>query len=65
MKNVKNPQDIFNLSFMKNFIVLIFVSICSLTLNAQRNNAADKLYRNFAYLDAAKLYIKTSYIGKK
>ncbi|MBP0905093.1 OmpA family protein [Mariniflexile gromovii] len=41
---------------MKNYILLIFVSICSLTLNAQRNNAADKLYRNFAYMDAAKLY---------
>ena len=58
MKNVKNLQDIFNPSPMKNFTLLIFVTLCSFTLHAQRNRAADKLYRNFAYLEAAKMYME-------
>ncbi|MDO7172298.1 OmpA family protein [Mariniflexile sp. AS56] len=43
---------------MKHIILFIFISIYSFSVNAQKNNAADKLYKNFAYLDAAKLYKK-------
>lgn len=41
---------------MKKFIILVFVSIFSFAVSAQRNRTADKLYRNFAYLEAAQLY---------
>ncbi|NNL81927.1 MAG: hypothetical protein HKP28_00965, partial [Winogradskyella sp.] len=41
---------------MKKIIILVFGLIWSTTTIAQKYNAADKLYRNFAYLEAAKLY---------
>ncbi|NNF86201.1 MAG: hypothetical protein HKM26_06580, partial [Winogradskyella sp.] len=41
---------------MKKIIILVFGLIWSTTAIAQKYNAADKLYRNFAYLEAAKLY---------
>lgn len=41
---------------MKNIILFIFLTIYSFSVTAQKNNAADKLYKNFAYIDAAKLY---------
>ncbi|MCF7559301.1 OmpA family protein [Sabulilitoribacter multivorans] len=41
---------------MKKIILLTFVLICSLSVSAQKVKTADKLYRNFAYLEAAELY---------
>ena len=41
---------------MKNIILLIFVTFLSMSAYAQKTAAADKLFRNFAYLEAAELY---------
>ena len=47
------------MSPMKKIILLVFVLLCSITISAQKNKAADKLYRNFAYMEAAELYKNT------
>ena len=41
---------------MKNIILLVFVTFFSVSTYAQKNAAADKLFANFAYLEAAELY---------
>ncbi len=41
---------------MKNIILLVFVTFLSISTYAQKKSAADKLFANFAYLEAAELY---------
>ena len=41
---------------MKNILLLIFVTFLSISTYAQKTVEADKLFKNFAYLEAAELY---------
>ncbi len=41
---------------MKNITVLILVTFLSMSIYAQKTAEADKLFKNFAYLEAAELY---------
>ena len=41
---------------MKNIILLVFVTFLSISTYAQKKATADKLFANFAYLEAAELY---------
>lgn len=44
---------------MKNIILIILVTFLSISTYAQKTVEADKLFKNFAYLEAAELYKET------